>query len=1348
MAIVLTLAGLCTSGPLRAQESVPPQAVRERFEAAWDRGDLFEAERAIEDVQGRWAQRRQADLLAEAGRAEAAQQIYEALLQVLRPGDDDDDDDEADALDDAIERLHDRPWHPGPPMLDRAGGDAAARWAWLRAEGAEFAEFSRFLSELDARRALAEAGNAHHVSLWEAVARWLADQPAGAMAPLRAEQERAVEAMLERGGGRLAMHELHDLMALYRRYPLSATLHRHMLDAAERLWREGTPDFAQAMIEDVRRYSEDAAVLARIEQALDAMPAMAPASEPQAGDQGVRWLKLPPATPWPINAYDLPAEVLARFPGPAPELVRAGRWTLAAAPGMLACYGPEGREPRWARVLPVAWPEMRGLPSTRRSDDDDDDRFDRGRYALPARFTPAVSDGLVVAPWGVSRERNHMVDLVAFDLETGRTRWTASDAPGWEGRQPLGSPIVAAGRVYTLAVRLGVLSPVTLACLDLESGELLWDTPLATIPAPSEKAVVRWEIELDHAVFGAALSLAEANVYCIVPGGLVGCVDARDGAVRWVRTYPPAAAATNHILARHGGAPLPVAGHVVFAPRDAMGAFALKADTGELTWERPFLPSERTLGRAGERVLLADGRHVVAVDANSGAIGWHRSIAEGAHVGRQGVALVLVAGEAQWQWLDATTGEVVATRDAPARELWSMLPTTDGVIATTPGPDGLAGEARGPQRWRDEPGRWELLRSNPTILTPNDGTGLDGDVLVISGGLLERRSARDATLRWHRFVDPAVRRIVWHGSDLLVLEHHQRLVGLDPATGEIRWRQALPRPIDRLAHYGEHLIVTWSGDGYWEQGIAAVSAADGTLRWAWEPDDPPTGGLHIFDVGWDGQHLYVLGRSRDRNDRDERHGQVVLRVDAADGQVMGVVELPWAGDEHAWRRVELHSDMGVLIRDRRRSDERQHPVHLLRLGTDGAWASAERLPDIWARHYWRRPHVERHGAWLHVMQSQTHGRTGRQDWLIRLDDAANAGQVYHQQRRWAVIGDIAVSLGGEPSARRLDIFDLTSGERREGAELPATDAAAPGRLRRATLMDGRLVLVTHAWRASSDEDEWHEHTGTLRIDVLDAAGKRHLGTAAVPELGLDPRDAVHMTTVGRRLLLAQRDAVVSLAPLELINHGEPALAQALPDVLHRPPEGMRIDGELAEWGEGHLLRSSVAGEVYGAAEDGRLYLAVAVPVRRAGPHRGRSHAAGGDWLEIALDGNGGWQFEDLRAWAGMGADGRADVRRLFPPRPPDDEMDNWKPTPLDPHVVVRHDRQAERLIYELSIPLWPWAHPPHRVLLSLVAWSESDEAGPQPRRRLLLGGGMAGSEVIEAGQGWFILPEAQRSARE
>ncbi len=133
--------------------------------------------------------------------------------------------------------------------------------------------------------------------------------------------------------------------------------------------------------------------------------------------------------------------------------------------------------------------------------------FDEALAIEDSLILPEASRGIVVAPLQIPRvfeDKNTYGDmeiirivperrLFAFDAASGEALWNHSPPPLWDGESGsfphrmsvVGPPTTSGSRLLVPAAMLRGRIELHLACYDLHSGELLWNTPLVTGQRPN-----------------------------------------------------------------------------------------------------------------------------------------------------------------------------------------------------------------------------------------------------------------------------------------------------------------------------------------------------------------------------------------------------------------------------------------------------------------------------------------------------------------------------------------------------------------------------------------------------------------------------------------------------------------------------------------------------------------------------------------------------------------------------------------------------------------------------------------------------------------------------------------------
>jgi outer membrane protein assembly factor BamB len=290
---------------------------------------------------------------------------------------------------------------------------------------------------------------------------------------------------------------------------------------------------------------------------------------------------------------------------------------------------------------------------------------------------------------------NAMHNLQAGEI--GRPAWQASVGSGTASSRPeLASPVVAAGRVFTVDTR-NVAS-----AFDADTGKRVWRVDLVS------------DEDDEDDVLPGGIAYDGGRVYVSTGFGKVIALDAGSGKVVWSRVIgvpvhaPPTPAGgrvfvitvENQLLALNAndgsdvwqpyqalaevarllGGPGPaVDGGIVVAPFSSGELVTVRADNGRPVWAESLAPSRRTdeisaLAQIRARPAIADGRVyaisaggiLAAFDIRTGQRLWDRDIG--------GLQSPWIAGQQLYQI--ANDGQLICVSVGTGRILWvASLPT-------------------------------------------------------------------------------------------------------------------------------------------------------------------------------------------------------------------------------------------------------------------------------------------------------------------------------------------------------------------------------------------------------------------------------------------------------------------------------------------------------------------------------------------------------------------------------------------------------------------------------------------------------------------------------------------------
>lgn len=1156
--------------------------------------------------------------------------------------------------------------------------DLRERWRAL-ADRTPLVVPATLLSEAGQRTALHQHDERRHRAMWlEIDAALRAQRGAGAAVQHEPDAEELPTPSVS--GDPAALTEL---MAAYRRDPLSERLHVAMLRWAEHALRTGVAGIGERLSEDVLAHSvkhahrDTAQRLLTLAQAQTSPPSDRGPADPEARQPDLRVLHQPAVHPWPIRALGQPHPFFAQhFSSTAPGLQAAEVDLVLSAPGVIACYGPGDTAPRWVRHLPSGWSY---------DEDQGDWAHMQRRIVPPGRFRVAVSDELLITRWGLDATHEQMTTLVALNRADGQMRWSTAGDPAWTNLRPVGDPVVADGRVYALAQGRGLVVDLSLVCLSARTGRMLWERKLMSQDPTVSFEHARNLHPFNLTQFGSGLTVHCGAVYALTNLGVVMRIDARDGVVEWTHRYGRAADRSNWraLLGRSGGGPHVVAGKVIFAPRDHSGVFALDTDSGALAWQQPILPSDRLVGPQGDRVVFAGGGHAAAIDAITGERVWDAPLPGrllAATIDRRGHA-IFSTPDGLWQHAPDAAASLerrdVGLDEAPS----ALLVHANRLVALSPAPAHVQPQPKPPGVTADTAAKtllphWQRAAIQPQLYTPPaHAAGETPQVLMRCGSLLRLLQPEHAEpVRWRRFVPPAFEAVGW-SEDILALVYHDRVLGLDRRSGAVRWRQRLDYTPDevslRISTEGTHALI-WPGQYRSMAGLASqadtmtmLDLSTGEILWQQSYEGRPQNRLVPLVILWDQDRFHIVDE-RSHNAIAVRRSDglplghsrylpdgVKMKSAAVSGERVYVAAKDMNSTGYAYFRCESHQ--GRLIA----TDVLLFP--------DPAYAPYEPFHEV----------------------------------LAREDPAALAGAAAQTPRRFGAGAGRTFLIAGEPHQPVLEGIDLASGQTTFRSEPFTVGSRVPWMVRRAVERDGRLLTlspVIHREHLGAKTRTLPDRSQHLRVDAWDLASGEHLAGA---QLAGVPDDLSQIRWIGDTLVFATGDSV-SLFRMAQLNEPPTADTAIAVPRLDRP---IQIDARLDDWPNADPEHAEWTLRHDGERLIGRVVLEAAA----ARPHHGSGDSTGGDWLELVI----GPRDKPWHLALGAVVAGEADCHTL-----------EGHQGPADPPITaaVRHEPLADRLIYEFAVPLEAMDVQPGETLRGgLVAWSDVGAAW-LPLRRTLIGG--------------------------
>jgi outer membrane protein assembly factor BamB len=303
----------------------------------------------------------------------------------------------------------------------------------------------------------------------------------------------------------------------------------------------------------------------------------------------------------------------------------------------------------------------------------------RSRAGLP-RFSVTITGNRLYArlgPMAAVSGRNRILNstgnfLVCLDLaRQGDLVWIikadeleADGAHAEGGHWSFdGAPAAADGKVYVTLRRSDPQLQLNVACFDAATAKLLWNRKVCG----GAEALAGEIDEIRHQL----LTLAGERLFYCTNLGSIASLNARDGVINWIATYPRFEEET--VVAfnkRQQYGPNPCLFHdglVLAAPSDGDRLLAYDAETGILKWSRELSGRpQQLLGVAGSR-LVAAGDFLWGIDIDTGRVAWcdGRSDPEAATSGRGLLAgdLVYWPRREEIRLVEISTGKAVRQID-------------------------------------------------------------------------------------------------------------------------------------------------------------------------------------------------------------------------------------------------------------------------------------------------------------------------------------------------------------------------------------------------------------------------------------------------------------------------------------------------------------------------------------------------------------------------------------------------------------------------------------------------------------------------------------------------------------
>ncbi len=229
--------------------------------------------------------------------------------------------------------------------------------------------------------------------------------------------------------------------------------------------------------------------------------------------------------------------------------------------------------------------------------------------------------------------------LFAFDAQTGRLLWSHRPPAGWDGGAApfeqrmivAGPPVISGDRVLAPLYRLEGRIDYHVGCFDADTGELLWSRQVV-----SGQRELNMFGRPAHEFTAPPLVVAGSRVIALTQLGTVACLDLFTGDVAWQTRYQQIPIPRNmgmdaSQLANVWRPALPVVtgNTVVATPFDSRDMLGIDLASGALLWSLPntwfssqgasrFASSELLFVGAGERTVYVLGQALLGASSRSG----------------------------------------------------------------------------------------------------------------------------------------------------------------------------------------------------------------------------------------------------------------------------------------------------------------------------------------------------------------------------------------------------------------------------------------------------------------------------------------------------------------------------------------------------------------------------------------------------------------------------------------------------------------------------------------------------------------------------------------------------------
>lgn len=235
-------------------------------------------------------------------------------------------------------------------------------------------------------------------------------------------------------------------------------------------------------------------------------------------------------------------------------------------------------------------------------------------------FEPVLADGRLLVRLGspitshggrrIGAAGSNVVVCLDVSRRQGNALWRVVASELVEQSEFESSPVVCGDRCFVVVRTSPPVSSLSLVCLSLEDGAVLWKRQLCGgLDEPPESA---------SKVTSVRAVVSSRHVVVLTDNGVIFALT-HGGRMQWARTYDRLAPANGLFV---GQSAVVRHGFVYVAPPDSDRVMAIREHTGELAWQRALPDRVQSVVGVHKGILVLSGRAPWGLVAASGNVAW------------------------------------------------------------------------------------------------------------------------------------------------------------------------------------------------------------------------------------------------------------------------------------------------------------------------------------------------------------------------------------------------------------------------------------------------------------------------------------------------------------------------------------------------------------------------------------------------------------------------------------------------------------------------------------------------------------------------------------------------------